>query len=149
MKTEQLGYGHIKVTNGYQSITAKFERGTKGQDGVFHPHYLLTFENGLTNVVYMNRQELDEYLHNLLEVPRSSPMTKKDALEMQKRDGCISGIVGVYVNELLDSDIDTFLDTLNNRLCEVTLHSIEYYSIAVCDDEKNLIAFYVTGKLYD
>lgn len=145
MKITGHGYGKFEATNGIDLITALFERGKKGEDGKFHPHWNFTV-NGRTTTFWGGKDDAVAHVTDLLTKPIERPLTREQAEADMSEAGVVHGIVSVTVGELLACDADGFPDMLSRKLCEVPLTSPCYHVVAVLEDGETL-AIRVSGKL--
>lgn len=76
----------------------------------------------------------------------NTPYTMEQMRELQDENGYIAGLIAICVYNVIDMDIETFLDTLSTKLTRTTvLHDINYEFIGN-DNNDNLI-FRVTGDI--
>lgn len=100
---------------------------------------------------YMNRQaenpaatvELDSRDFNP-DVPAKSlaldePLTHDDVLKLADKNGYITGVVRVALSEVIENDIEGFLDILSERLLETDMLSELSYRIVGVEDGRTLL----------
>lgn len=83
-----------------------------------------------------------------MELPLEKPYTEKEIRENMDADGIISGIVGVRVSELINTDLESFLDLVSERLTgSPCLTGTDYKALYMVPDENGdpVVAFRVTG----
>jgi len=137
MTFTSTGFGQFQATNGIDTVTAVFSRGTKDMDGVFHPHWDLTF-NGETTTAYVDKQGAVQLATKLLTEPMEKPLTVAEAAAIQTRDGTVHGIIAVDLCDLIHNDLDAVLDILNEKLTESLLCNISYRVVGFSEDGKTL-----------
>ena len=137
MRFTSTGFGQFQATNGVDTVTAVFSRGTKDTDGTFHPHWDLTF-NGETTPAYVDKQGAVQLATKLLTAPMEKPLTDAESDMLQTRDGTVHGIVAVDLCDLIDNDLDAVLDLLNEKLTERLLCDISYRVVGFSEDGKKL-----------
>lgn len=137
MKFTSPGFGQFQATNGVDTVTAVFARGTKDMDGAFHPHWDLTF-NGVTTTAYVDKQGAVQLATKLLTAPIEKPLTDAEAGMLQTRDGAVHGIIAVDLCDLIHNDLDAVLDILNEKLTETLLCNISYRVVGFSEDGKTL-----------
>lgn len=133
MQITQKGYGKFLATNGIDVISAAFERGSKDSNGAFHPHWNLTLY-GETTVAYVEKDAAVKLAAKILTEPQEKPLTDAEASAIQARDGCVHGIVGVTLGDMIDNDLDGFLDILNDKLTDALLCDISYRVAGFSED---------------
>jgi len=133
MKITDTGHGVFVATNGIDTLTAVFSRGCKDDTGKYHPHWDLTL-NGETTTVYTDKAGAVQTATSLLCAPLTNPLSAEDGLRIQERDGTVHGIVAVSLYDLIDHDLDDFLDILNEKLTDILLTDIHYHVVSVHDD---------------
>lgn len=137
------GYGAFHATNGFDTVYAKYERGRKGPDG-YHPHWNLTI-NGEVHTLYTNKNSVLELVETMLTSPLPRPLTSAETSQMSKRDGEVHGVVRVSLSEMIDRDLEEFLDMLNDRLSEEPLSNVEYHAVGISLDG-NYLFLRVSGS---
>lgn len=133
MKITDTGHGKFTATNGIDILTAAFNRGCKDSTGNFHPHWTLTL-NGEPTIVYTDKAGALQAATVLLCAPLSKPLSAEDTLRIQEKDSMVHGIVSVSIHDLIDHDLDDFLDILNEKLTDVLLSDMHYHVVAVQED---------------
>ena len=137
MKFTSTGFGQFQATNGIDTVTAIFSRGTKDETGLFHPHWNLTF-NGETTTAYTDKQGAIQLATRMLTEPIERPLTAEEAAAIQTRDGMVHGIIAVDLYALIHNDLDDVLDILNDRLTDTLLCDISYRIVGFSADGKTL-----------
>ena len=137
------GYGAFHATNGYDTVYAKYERGRKSPDG-YRPHWNLTV-NGEVHTLYTDKASVLELVETMLTSPLSRPLTCSETSQMSKCDGEVHGIVRVSLGEMVNRDLEEFLDMLNDRLSEEPLSNVEYHAVGISLDG-NYLFLRVSGS---
>ena len=137
MRFTSTGFGQFQATNGVDTVTAVFSRATKDMDGVFHPHWDLTF-NGETTTAYVDKQGAVQLATKLRTAPMEKPLNDAESDTLQTRDGNVHGIISVDLCDLIHNDLDAVLDLLNEKLTESLLCDISYRVVGFSEDGKKL-----------
>lgn len=87
--------------------------------------------NGEVHTLYTDKASVLELIETMLTSPLPRPLTSSETAQMMKRDGEVHGIVKVSLYEIIDRDLEEFLDMVNNRLSEEPLSNIEYHAVGV------------------
>lgn len=119
------GYGAFEATNGHDTIRAALTRKPRREDGHMCPVYTLNY-NGRTYTVDGDKNDAMLRAEELLAMPMLHPLTEAESVQQQKHEGCVHGIVEVSFNDMIDKDIESFLDTLNDRVSEMPLQELDY-----------------------
>lgn len=145
MEIKSFGYGKFEATNGIDVVNAEFERGKKGEDGKFHPHWNLTI-NGHPSVFWGGKEEVVEYISKLIVWPLDAPLAIEKAREIQGMDGNVHGIIAVSIDEFLSMGRDDFPVFAAKRLCGQPLDNVSCYVTAALNDGRG-VALRVSGVL--
>lgn len=145
MEIKSFGYGKFEATNGVDVVNAEFERGKKGEDGKFHPHWNLSI-NGHPSVFWGGKDETVEYIRKLIAQPMDEPLSTEKAQKIQEQDGTVHGIVSVELSEMIECDLEAFLNMLNERLTEALLSDIYYRAVGISLDG-NYLFFRASGRI--
>ena len=137
MKFTATGFGQFQATNGIDTVTAIYSRGTKDETGLFHPQWNLTF-NGETTTAHVDKQGAIQLATKMLTEPMERPLTAEEAASIQTRDGMVHGIIAVDLCDLIHNDLDDVLDILNDRLTDALLCNISYCVVGFSEDGKAL-----------
>lgn len=133
MEVKSLGHGQFTVSNGEDTIIAKYVRGKKGKDGRFHPCWSFDL-NGFTWTASVSKEDAVRLSKKVLVEPYEFPMSREAALAFHRREGCVHGVVAVELGEIIHRDLEEFLDLINERLSEVPLCEISYRVVEISDD---------------
>lgn len=147
MRITDTGHGKFTATNGVDTLTAAFNRGCKDSAGKFHPHWRLTL-NRETKIVHTDKAGAVQAATSLLCAPLSKPLSAEAALGILARDGMIHGVVAVLIHDLINHDLDGFLDILNEKLTDVLLSDMQYHVVAISEDGI-ILNIRVSGRVDD
>lgn len=77
----------------------------------------------------------------------TAPMTEDELRYAADHNefGCVSGVVSVYLDEVVETDFEGFMDLLTERLCETGLLADIFYSVAGTDPDDGSILVQVDG----
>ena len=131
------GYGAFEATNGYDTIHAAFTRKARRDDGRMRPVYALNY-NGQTYTVDGDKNDAMLKAEELLAMPMPHPLTEKESVRQQKHEGCVHGVVEVFFNDMVGSDIEVFLNTLNDRVSEMPLQELDYHVVGFASNGNSI-----------
>lgn len=137
MKIENLGFGKFIATNGVDQLTAEYTRGKRRPDGHYHPYWTFTF-NGSSWSENVGKEGAIAIAKRQLTEPIPIPFGMEEAKLQQQNDGCVHEVVSVELCEIIRSDLERFLDLLNERLTEAPLSELNYRVVGVSDDGDTL-----------
>lgn len=144
----QNKYSEFIATNGVDVITGKYERGVKGPDGKFHPHWNLTSDTGVTETLYLGKPEVLDHVAQLLCRPTANtPFSEQEAERMQETEGSIHGIVAVELSEFASLDQEQMLDLLASRLTEAMITGPDYRVVGFDEQTGTTLYMRVSGQL--
>ena len=145
MKTESLGYGKFRATNGVDTIVASFQRMPKGAEGgrtAYHLELNEVYQFEVTGT----KDDALRYAEQLLCRPAEKPMSAQEMqkqIELEHTKGFIHGVVGVTLDDLINNDIE-WLDDLISQALTGTLLLMDI-SWVVVGYEKDRIFLRVSG----
>lgn len=125
------GFGQFTATNGADYVNAVYVRGSRSKGE--QPHWDLTGA-GVEETVTGPKELAVERVTALLTQPLSGPLSRDQAVEIQKRDGTVHGIVEMSVDELAAAGNHAVLqEVLNRRLTDARLDTMACQIVAAAD----------------
>ena len=133
MNITSIGHGKFTATNGVDTLSAEYERGKKGEDGKFHPHWNFRL-NGVSYSEYIGKSDAIIVAERLLTEPIATPLSRDASIALQQRDNCVHGIVAIEIGEIIWRDLDEFLELINARLSPLPLCDVSYRAVGMSED---------------
>lgn len=125
------GFGQFAATNGADCISAVYVRGSRSKGE--QPHWDLTGP-GIEETVTGPKEQAVERVTDLLTQPLAGPLSREQAVEIQRRDGTVHGIVEMSVDELAAAGNQAVLqEILNRRLTDARLDTMACQIVAAAD----------------
>ena len=137
MEITNINETDFEVTNGYDVITAEYAGEETEANGMRHPQWYLIVGDECCPM-HAPKEEVLAYAVKLLTEPLGCAMDKREAEEMQEREGTIHGIVSVTLSELANTLPEAIADMVDSRLCEPMLCETRYAVVATSEDCQTL-----------
>lgn len=109
--------------------------------GIFH-HYLNRQAENPAATVELDSEDFKPSVP-VKSLALDEPLTHDDVLKLADKNGYITGVVRVAFSEVIENDIEGFLDILSERLLETDLLSeLSCYVVGVEDGKSLLVQVY-------